>query len=255
MFAVFAAVFAAAVGVTTARFVYAPEVSGPALSPPLQPSPMVRLSPSVAPSSEPGGYRFLSTQPEYPGVPVAYDPCRPISVVVNPDGGPAGALDLVAGVLAELEQVTGLVFDLEGVTSERPSPRREAYQPGRYGQRWAPILVAWSDDPVRAGLDEALGVAASSTVVSPDGPHVYVTGFVTLSSSAIAALDTDLAAAHGADAATRVVLAHEFGHLLGLDHVDDADQMMFALPSTFTWGAGDLAGLARLGAGPCVAEL
>ena len=46
------------------------------------------------------------------------------------------------------------------------------------------------------------------------------------------------------------------GTLLGLDHVDDPTQLMHAENSGLTgFAAGDLAGLALLGSGPCVPEL
>jgi len=45
------------------------------------------------------------------------------------------------------------------------------------------------------------------------------------------------------------------GHLVGLDHVDDPTQLMHVVSPVFDLGPGDRAGLARLGAGPCVPAL
>ncbi len=54
----------------------------------------------------------------------------------------------------------------------------------------------------------------------------------------------------------RAVIMHEFGHVLGLDHVGDPSQLMYEGPSYRTsFAAGDLAGLARLGTGACVPQL
>ena len=47
------------------------------------------------------------------------------------------------------------------------------------------------------------------------------------------------------------VLVHEFGHVVGLDHVEDTDELMYryAGRGSVTFGPGDLAGLAAVGAG------
>ena len=46
------------------------------------------------------------------------------------------------------------------------------------------------------------------------------------------------------------------GHVLGLDHVDDATELMHPMTSTRTdLGPGDLQGLYALGTGPCRPEL
>ncbi|MBD9697901.1 matrixin family metalloprotease [Flavimobilis sp. GY10621] len=52
------------------------------------------------------------------------------------------------------------------------------------------------------------------------------------------------------------MVLHELAHVLGLGHVDAADQVMApdlddSLPDL---GAGDLTGLARLGQGACLPE-
>lgn len=45
---------------------------------------------------------------------------------------------------------TGLVFIDDGLTDERWSKEREPYQPDRYGDRWAPILISWSTEEEEA---------------------------------------------------------------------------------------------------------
>ena len=48
------------------------------------------------------------------------------------------------------------------------------------------------------------------------------------------------------------VVRHELTHVVGLGHVDDADELMHDRNTGQTgWGPGDLAGLALVGAGPC----
>ena len=47
-----------------------------------------------------------------------------------------------------------------------------------------------------------------------------------------------------------LVLQHEFGHILGLAHASSIHELMYPNPEdpeVVDWGAGDLAGLERLG--------
>ncbi|MGJ9411746.1 matrixin family metalloprotease [Aeromicrobium sp. CF4.19] len=50
---------------------------------------------------------------------------------------------------------------------------------------------------------------------------------------------------------SRAVLLHELAHLVGLDHVDDTDELMYPTSGPLEWGPGDLAGLEALGEGRC----
>ncbi|MEZ5349995.1 MAG: matrixin family metalloprotease [Microthrixaceae bacterium] len=54
------------------------------------------------------------------------------------------------------------------------------------------------------------------------------------------------------------VIQHELGHLVGLDHVADASQLMYTEGNPAQagdWGTGDLVGLNVLGSQPCAPEL
>jgi hypothetical protein len=202
-------------------------------------------------ATESSAFRFGEIQPGT-AEPVAYDPCRPIHVVHNLDGAPAGAESLLAEALDDVGRATGLQFDLEGETDEAPGAAREAFQPDRYGDRWAPVLVAWSDDahvPDLAG--ETVGVGGS-TWVEVDTTRVYVTGTVVLDAPDLVGVsDRD-----GGDGVTAVI-RHELGHVVGLDHVDDERELMHPVghPDVVGFGPGDLTGLAELGRGQCVPEV
>ena len=58
-------------------------------------------------------------------------------------------------------------------------------------------------------------------------------------------------------AAARGVIEHELGHVVGLDHVNDATQLMnpSETPTVTGYAAGDLSGLAILGEGQCTPGL
>jgi hypothetical protein len=181
--------------------------------------------------------------------PVSYDPCRPIHYVIRPDGAPAGGDALIAAALAKASAASGFRFVNDGPTTEGASEQRSAYQPERYGDRWAPVLFVWetANEQPDFGVDVA-GLGGSSPVSWGDHPHVFVTGAVQLDASKLGAM---LAQPKG-PLSVQAVIMHEVGHVLGLAHVNDPDQLMYPRGSHVTdYGPGDLAGLARLGAGTC----
>jgi hypothetical protein len=207
-------------------------------------------TPPTAPSST--SYR-LNESPDPGQEMVAYDPCRPVHWVVRPDNAPPGAQQLVEQALAEVSVATGLQFVHDGPTTEAPSGSRDNYQPERYGKRWAPLLITWSDPGETPGLaGRVVGLGGSSYAQSPGKPLVHVAGSVTLDAPDLTAV---LERPNGR-AQVRAVIMHELGHVVGLDHVDDPAQLMHAENSGLTgFAAGDLAGLARLGTGECVPQL
>jgi hypothetical protein len=196
-----------------------------------------------------GRFEVLQHQRGDASKPVAWDPCRPVHYVVNPSGGPADGPALIHAAIAQVGAATGLQFVDDGTTSEAPSKERGAYQPGRYGKsRWAPVLVAWSDEgsyPELAGYVAGLG--DPQAVYAPNGELVYVTGQLVLD-------DQTLSAAQTPDRTrARAVILHELGHIAGLDHTNDRNQLMFseAQFNVTTYGDGDLRGLALLGRQSC----
>lgn len=239
-------------------------VAGPSLTPQRPDSyPPVDESvagePLGAPPDAPqpaGPFEFAMTQ-ESGEAPVAYDPCRPVRYVVNDAGAPPGSEGLIDDAIARTAAATGLVFVSEGSTSETWSKNREAYQPDRYDDRWAPVLITWSNDTEVPGLAGYIAGMGGSTPrqdpTDPAGTLAYVTGQVVLDA---ADLGPALTQPGGADA-VRSVIQHELGHLVGLDHVADPTQLMYSEGNTQVgdWAAGDLAGLHQLGTGECLPEL
>jgi hypothetical protein len=179
------------------------------------------------------------------GRPARWDPCTPIPYVVQAGWIPhAGRADL-AEALRRLSEASGLRFVDEGDTDEMPSARRAAYQPERYGDRWAPLLVGWvplarTDFDIEEGVQ---GLSVAVAVSNQQAPSI-VSGQVVLDA------ENRLASGFGGGTTDGEVLLHELAHAVGLGHVLDPTQVMYpqTTHSESVFGAGDRAGLAALGA-------
>ncbi|TIC82209.1 matrixin family metalloprotease [Nocardioides sp. GY 10113] len=184
-----------------------------------------------------GTYAFMRTQ-RGSDVPVAFTPCRPIEVVVNPDGAPANYDELVDTGLARTGAATGLKFVRVGLTDDRGTPR------GGLARR-RPVLIAWATPEEFPELAGAVAGIGGSTAVGTPGRLRYVTGQVIL--------DRDLFASFGPRDAeyAQAIVDHELGHVVGLDHVDDPGELMYEYTERTTYGPGDREGLAKLGSVDC----
>jgi hypothetical protein len=203
------------------------------------------LSSAAAPVVS-GAYSVLRIGKD--GVPVRYNPCVDQRYVINPLSAPAGAVDEVRAAFTRLSAATGIRFVDAGTTTETHGlfGQRDITQ-SRYGSGWAPILVSWTSaavEPLLAG--GTLGYGGSTSYWRGDSDEAYVSGEVVF--------DTDqsvLAPGFGPGLTRGNLVLHEIGHVVGLDHIDDRSQLMNASihsGSPNGYGAGDLAGLAQLGA-------
>ncbi len=198
-----------------------------------------------------GSYRFRAHQAGRPDVPVTYNPCRQVHVVVNAELSPAGGDRIIDSALREVSQATGLTFVRDGVTHEIPHRARPTRDFARYGPGRSPVLIAWTTPeqvPELAGDVAGLGGSVPERD-SLTGRLTYVTGSVSLDSPTLGEIlqrpDGELEA--------EAIVMHELGHVVGLDHVDDPSELMYGDNVGQTeFGPGDLTGLARLGSGPCV---
>lgn len=203
--------------------------------------------PPAAPPGQ-GGYAFQAVRDG--AAPVAFDPCRPVHVVVNSALAPADGAEQLQRALTTMSEATGLVFVVDGATDEPAAADRAPVQLDRYGNRWAPVLVAWTSPaqvPELAG--DVLGLGGGIIYDHGDATRArYVSGLVLIDAPQIEEVP-----AADRDRVAQLVLLHELGHLLGLDHVGDPAQVMHEgiLDSMTGLGDGDRRGLAQLGQGLC----
>ena len=215
--------------------------------------PSVSMSAVREGVADPRGF-VISFVDSETGEPVRYDPCSPIHYVVNPALAPAGGVDDVHTAVSMTAEASGLRFVYDGETDEVPSSNRASYQPERYGERWAPVLIGWAPglstaQPAGTGM-RPLGLGGSSFERNDAGQVVYVSGQAVFDSTA------GLRSGFAGETWGQVIL-HELGHIVGLDHVADPQSVMNPTHGLrpAAWGPGDRRGLWEVGLGSgCLAS-
>lgn len=190
-----------------------------------------RVLPPVDPGTA-GAYTFLATQPGT-DEPVGFSPCGSVEVVVNPAGAPEGYTELVRASLERITAASGLHVVLAGETDEVWSDeRREA---------GLPVLLTFADAEAVPVLGESAGMAGPSMVTGPDGRWWSASGQVVVDPGQLPTAES-----------LSAVLDHEFAHVVGLGHVGEDGELMAPVNTgQLSFGPGDRAGLAALGAIAC----
>jgi hypothetical protein len=215
-------------------------------------TPSSSAGPTAPPTPTPrprvdGSFKFLE---RVGSVPVRWDPCETITYAVNTRGATSPVRADLNEALRRVTRATGIEFRSVGTTEETFI---RAYLRMRYDGviRKAALILIWVDhDDYRAILrrlhDPRPSIAFAKTMAGLyEDQDQYFGGIIVMDAEATASRGFGSRYAHGS------VLLHELGHIMGLDHVKDADQLMssghHAHVGLRDFGPGDLEGLRRLG--------
>ncbi len=204
---------------------------------------LVAIERLTAPTSDRSQHRFLDFRLD--GSPLRWNACESIHYVINPSIAPQGSVEDVHEAVRRVSRATGIAFSYDGLSDEVPSRLREPYQLERYGERWAPVLIAWVDpDDVDIPFQREGHTAAA--VASPTRPlggaEVFVSGYVAMN------LEDQNPPGFAFPGAQGPVLLHELAHVMGLGHVDNEGEIMEPSGGSVTdFGPGDLEGLRQVG--------
>jgi hypothetical protein len=166
--------------------------------------------------------------------------CQPIRVVVNDRYVPPGGLQDVKQALIILSHATSVTWKYIGKTQKLPSANRVVD---------SPVLISWQ----HGGAKNSLGVSMINSEVSgTSGPYYSRDGNHWSSGVATFNVEKDYLYTPGfGKGRTRgALILHELGHVAGLGHVRDPNELMAEFSNFLnrpaTYGPGDLAGLHAL---------
>jgi hypothetical protein len=170
---------------------------------------------------------------------------------MNNAQAPAGSDQLIREAAGAISAAPGMRFVIDGPTNQTPTTNRAPVDNARYGNRWSPVLVCWTDPTVVPDLQRAVtGIAGPVEArFYFDAQQHWVRGMVDLDGPQFRQiLQTPDGWAHA-----RAIVMHELAHLVGLAHVPVRSELMYSENiGQRTFGPGGREGLRRLGLGPCI---
>ncbi|WP_430787798.1 matrixin family metalloprotease [Actinoplanes sp. G11-F43] len=219
-------------------------------------SSLVVASPGVAlaAAGSAKSYAFMS-QSNGDKLVARWNPCGgAIDYRVNLDRAPKNSLAEVKTAFSRISAASGLTFRYAGTTTV--IPQAEKGFNGTY-PAGTEIVIAWVNPGKhskwlpKGARELGMGGGGWQTAYTSSGAPALrmVEGAVVLNAPSVAKMSRGFGAANGGT--TGAVLMHEIGHAIGLAHPkqEDRGQIMYHTITSkkAVWGAGDLAGLAKLG--------
>jgi hypothetical protein len=172
--------------------------------------------------------------------------CEPIRFVINTQNAPKGAVEDFKLAIKKMNGASALDLEVIGTTKAKSTP---SWADSAGESDWRPVLISWATGGTSILSDHASGTATNRAVTNSEGKRVIVSGQIVFNFEH----DDMYTPGFGAYGSRTLLYMHEIGHVLGLDHVDDKDQMMYKnVAATVDAGAGDLTGLKALGKGGCL---
>jgi hypothetical protein len=201
-----------------------------------------QLSVPLEPTND-GPHAFLNVDSH--GRPLRFDPCHIIHYVVHVGDGPVNGVAIVQQGVDDVSRATGLTFHYDGTTDKMVSVGRAPHLGDPVWIGWATKSETQAFADATGNSPDAVGVGGPIEATQGNGRRQYVGGSVVL-------LPTDeVGPGFGPGATEGNVLLHELGHLVGLAHVNDSDEIMNPSTSSLSpngYNVGDLEGLGLLGA-------
>lgn len=224
--------------------VIAPRPSAAASATP-SPSP----SPSLTPRKVDGKYRFIRTA--VGGGPVRWDPCTTITYAINTGAvAPNAVRPDLKEAIRRVTAATGIEFRYVGTTDETFF---SAFRRMRYHGviRRAKVIMVWVDHEAYQSILDRLGDPRPVIAFARPMAGLYTHRDQYLGGVVVIDADATSVPGFGFRFARGLVLLHELGHIIGLDHVRDRDQLMYSGPNPNLrlrgFGVGDREGLRQLG--------
>lgn len=185
---------------------------------------------------DPDAYAFFA---EVGGEPIHWNPCRRIGWRLNLRRAPDGTRPQAKEAVRRVNEATGLRFRYQGRTSVRPNARGRNYPLDTH------LVMGWSTPRLSRLARGQAGVGGPQWSSTGE----IVTGFVLLNARIELARGFGTGPDTGYWGTQGQLMMHELGHVVGLDHVSDSRQIMYAslTHKRATWGAGDKNGLRRVG--------